>query len=599
MTVAFALIAGVDPVHSAGGAPFYEEVPSMRPRTLQDRSSNVRTNGASALKQPTSDPVGKSSGVSSSSKPTTQQTSPAEADEATFTIRDFFVEGNTLLSPDRVDAILFPYLGPARRFSDIEQARAALEQAYRQVGYPTVAVTVPEQTVAYGVISLRVYEARLKSIEVTNARFFSEGYVRKRLPSVGVGALLYEPTVLKQLDALNTNPDLKVVPILRPTDDPEQLNLELKANDRPPVHGKIELNNRGVPTTPRLRLNAAVQYTNLFDADHAITLQTSQTPQDWGAVEVYSGNYVMPLGSPDQQLVFYGATAHSKARLNASPVPVGGGLDIIGNAVIAGGRYQFPLGVWASIKHQLSLGVDYKHLDQSQAQAPDGTTVTVSNAITYTPASIGYTGVHQDEWSFTKGTLTTRGYVAGLVAGGSKQDFEGDINNPLNMPGVRHGSTGTFLVVQGGIDRYQRLAQEFGLSAKVDGQWVSEPVIPTEQYFAGGMESVRGYREYEAVGDNAFHASVEVSSPPIPHFFRENIRRILNFVAFYDMAFLWIREPSPGQIARQTLEGAGFGARFTLSDHLRFRYDAAWTLRTGPFTPTGSFYGHFSLEAVF
>src|SRR4029077_6540429 len=107
--------------------------------------------------------------AASSPNPLTQATSPSEADTATFTIRDFHVQGNNLLLPDRVDAILAPYIGPGRRFSDIEQARTALEQAYRQLGYPTVAVTVPEQTVEYGVITLTVYEGRLRSIDVTNA----------------------------------------------------------------------------------------------------------------------------------------------------------------------------------------------------------------------------------------------------------------------------------------------------------------------------------------------------------------------------------------------------------------------------------------------
>jgi hemolysin activation/secretion protein len=530
------------------------------------------------------------------SSSTSDASSPSE--ESTFPIRDFHVEGNNLLPPDRVEAILDTFTGPARRFSDIEAARDALEKEYRKLGYPTVAVTVPEQTVAYGIVTLRVYEARLKTVEVTNNWFFSDDYIRNKLPAVRLGALLHEPTVLKQLDTLNANPDVKVAPILKPTDDPEQLDMELKVKDRPPVHGKVELNNRGVPTTSRLRLNAALQYTNLFGLDHSVTLQTSQTPQDFGQVTVYSGNYLMPLGTPDHQLAFFAATAHSRARLNQSPLPVGGGLDIIGNSVIGGGRYMYSFSK-GNFKHQISVGVDYKHLDQSKAMAPDGTTAVVTNAISYTPGTIGYVGIAQDQWGLTRFTATTRGYAAGLVPQGDKQDFQGDPNDPLNKPGFRKHSTGTFVVLQGGIDRYLALPKDFGLSAKVDGQWVNEPVIPTEQYFAGGMESVRGYREYEAVGDEAVHGSVELSTPPVPKFFRENIRSSLKFVAFYDLAYLWIKDATPGQIPRRLLEGTGVGLRFGLSDHLRFRYDAAWTLTNGPFSPAGSFYGHFSLEAVF
>ena len=534
--------------------------------------------------------------ASSSPNPLTQATSPSDADTATFTIRDFHVQGNNLLLPDRVDAILAPYIGPGRRFSDIEQARTALELAYRQLGYPTVAVTVPEQTVEYGVITLTVYEGRLRSIDVTNARFFSSGYVRDKLPSIRLGALLYEPTVLKQLDALNANPDLKVTPILKPSNDPSQLDLELKVKDRPPVHGKVELNNRGVPTTPLLRMNAALQYTNLFGADHVITLQTSQTPQDWGQVEVYSVNYAAPLWA-GHQLVAYAATAKSKSNLGATPV--GGGADIIGNSVVAGLRYLFPIRIGSGMDHQLALGLDYKHLDSSQANFQTGLNVTVTNAISYLPASLGYTGVRPDQWGLTKLAVSARGYVAGTIPGGDKEDFEGNPQDPINMPGVCHGCTGTFVAIKGGIDRDHRLPHGVDLSLRTDGQWVNSPVPPTERYFAGGMESVRGYREYEASGDNAVRASVELMSPPVPAFSFENVRRTLRFVAFYDLAYLWVRDAPPGQVDHYHLAGTGAGLRLALSDYARFRYDAGWTLQPGPFTPDDTFFGHFSIEAVF
>jgi hemolysin activation/secretion protein len=113
------------------------------------------------------------------------------------------------------------------------------------------------------------------------------------------------------------------------------------------------------------------------------------------------------------------------------------------------------------------------------------------------------------------------------------------------------------------------------------------------------MESVRGYREYEASGDNAFRASVELGSPPIPALSFENVRRSLRFVAFYDLAYLRTRGAAPGQVDHYDLAGTGVGLRLALSDYVRFRYDAAWTLQPGPFTPEGTFFGHFSLEAVF
>lgn len=252
------------------------------------------------------------------------------------------------------------------------------------------------------------------------------------------------------------------------------------------------------------------------------------------------------------------------------------------------------------MKQQISFGIDYKHLSRSELVIPGGSeSITVSNAVSYTPVSIGYTGVRPDARGFTKVGLTARGYVAGMVPQGEKEDFGGDPNDPLNKPGLRRFSSGTFVVVQGSMDRYLTLPHEASFSARVDGQWASEPLIPTEQYFAGGLESVRGYREFEAIGDHAVHTTLELVSPAIPKLARENLQRTLRLAVFYDFASLWLRQPLPGQVRHWDLQGAGVGIRGTISEHLRFRYDAAWALRPGPFTSAGSFFGHFVLEAVF
>ena len=51
-----------------------------------------------------------------------------------------------------IESAVYPFLGPARTDADIEGARAALEKAYADAGYQTVAVSVPPQNIAAGVV---------------------------------------------------------------------------------------------------------------------------------------------------------------------------------------------------------------------------------------------------------------------------------------------------------------------------------------------------------------------------------------------------------------------------------------------------------------
>ena len=101
---------------------------------------------------------------------------PVRAEEqATFTIRSFVVDGNTLLAKKTVQEALHQYTGPDKTADDVEKARAALEKVYHDAGYPAVLVNIPEQTTEKGLIHLQVIESTIGSVKVTGNRWFTEG----------------------------------------------------------------------------------------------------------------------------------------------------------------------------------------------------------------------------------------------------------------------------------------------------------------------------------------------------------------------------------------------------------------------------------------
>ncbi|MCP9450861.1 MAG: hypothetical protein NNA21_12460, partial [Nitrospira sp.] len=295
----------------------------------------------------------------------------SQAESDGFAIQEFVVEGSTLLSREKIDDVLGKFKGQGKTIRDIERARIELEKAYQQLGYPTVLVVVPEQTVEQGTIKMEVIEGRLSKVEVTDNRYFSKWNIRGKLPSARLGALLYEPDFVKQLDAVNANPDLKVAPILKPGGSQGDVELELRVKDRLPLHAKITADNKGPYTTPLHRLTWEAQYANLWDADHILTLQTTQTPTDWGAVQAYGFSYVAPIGWPDRLLAVYASKVLSNSVLAGTSLPISeGNVAVAGNATMAGMRYLFPIFKESAFKHQLSLGLDFKRLEETEATFP-------------------------------------------------------------------------------------------------------------------------------------------------------------------------------------------------------------------------------------
>jgi len=526
--------------------------------------------------------------------------------EITFAINDYQVEGNSVLPSEKVKEIVSSYLGPQQHMKDVEQARSALEKAYRVAGYPTVLVIVPQQTIENGIVRLSVVESKLGEIRIMGNRFFSNRDILERLPSLKTDLLIYEPAFLQELNQANSNPDLEITPVLALGQRPGTVDLELKIKDRLPLHATLELNDRGAPQTPREQLNASIQYTNLFNRDQLLTFQTVQTPQDWGTVQVYGLSYVAPVKTSGRIFALYGAYSHSKSSLNAGTLAVSqSSIGIPGNSIIAGGRYIFPVDTDPKLSQQISLGIDYKQLNESKASFPGeigGSPVgqaIVTSQVNYAPLSFNDTLVYPDSVGTMKISATAKGYVAGMVPGGSKEDFGGDPSDPINKPGNRAGSTGTFLILQGDVERLQDLPMGSSLSVKADGQWASQPLISAEEYFAGGIDSVRGYLESEALGDDAFHWTVEFLSPTFPTIHPNPYKESVQFTAFYDAAYLRTLQPPAGQLERQQLAGTGFGIRLKATDYFQGRVDIARALKDATFTRAGDYFVHFSLKVLF
>lgn len=531
-----------------------------------------------------------------------------EPAEKRFEITSYLVEGSTILDQSKIDEVLQPYKGSDRRLSDIESARSELEKTYHAAGYPTVVVMLPEQTIDTGVVKLQVLEGRLMQITVTGNEHYSWLSIREKLPSIQPGALLYEPTFVKELGMLNGNPDRKIAPVLKPGLEPGTVDLELKVKDRLPVHGKLEADNRGPITTPQNRLLAEIQHANLFGGDEILTVNTVQTPTDWGAVQNYGASFVYPVKWPSHLLAVYASKSESNSVLAGSAISVGGGgnIAISGNAFVAGFRYIFPLFSGGQNTHQLSVGADYKKLESTNATFPDGGTAVVLNQLQYTPASVAYSGFYPDQWGMTKFGLSAKGYVAGTIPGGSEEDFA---RTPSNPSGQRKGSTGTFAVLKAELDRVQPLPADFTLVLHADGQWGSQPLIPAEGYFAGGFDTVRGYQQYEAIGDNAIRGRAEVTTPEL---FAIPIDRIwqrrrssdytirVKLAAFYDAAQLWVQQASAGQTSQFRLDGVGGGIRVKFpKDVGQLIIDQGIALHDTLVTKKGDTFVHFSVGLAF
>jgi hemolysin activation/secretion protein len=91
--------------------------------------------------------------------------------EPRFDILEYRVEGNSVLTREQIERAVYPHLGPRRTIADVERARGSLEKTYREAGYATVLVDIPEQKVSAGSVVLKVTEGRLSRVRVKGSRY--------------------------------------------------------------------------------------------------------------------------------------------------------------------------------------------------------------------------------------------------------------------------------------------------------------------------------------------------------------------------------------------------------------------------------------------
>lgn len=484
-----------------------------------------------------------------------------------FDLLEIAVEGNSVLPQIEIERAVYPHLGPGRSGADVERAREALERAYHDAGFLTVQVDVPEQQVTAGRVRLHVTEGRVERLKVSGNRYHGRSEIRAQVPSLTPGEVPHFAEVQKELGRLGRSPDLKVAPLLRAGRAPGTLEVELKVEDRLPLHGNLELNNKQSPDTAAGRLEASFSYDNLWQKRHSFGVSLFRSPRSPEQADILGLNYAAPLG--ERTLGLY-------ALRSASDVPTAFDTRVVGRGVSAGLRLIQPLPPLRDGYQALSFGIDHKRFEQTILLAG----VPVEQPIRYWPFSLQYSGGISDvggEWRFQAG-------IGFGLRGLSEREIDCGGVRREQFACRRAGASSNFAVARAEIQRTQKLG-DWILFARLDGQAASQPLISNEQLVAGGFDSVRGYLEAERAGDDGLRARLELRAPVLPLFGDDGLR--LGLVGFAEWADLRLQQALAGQQARFILGSSGLGLRLRAAEGLSLEADLAHVWRDAARTRAG------------
>lgn len=504
---------------------------------------------------------------------------PVWAQDATrFDINAFQVKGNTLIPTGEVEALVYPFMGPGRTPDDVEAARAALQAAYETRGYATVSVVIPEQGVDTGVIRLEVQPQTVGQVRVEGAVRTSEARILAQAPSLTAGATPNFNDVQRDILALNQSPDRRVTPEVTAGVAPGTVDVVLTVEESSPLHATVEINNYSSAATTDLRVASTFRYDDLWGRGDSVSVSAQTAPERPEDGTVFSGNYLTRLPIWNAQLLGY--YVHSD-----SDIAVVGGTSVVGRGDLAGVRLITPLPARENFYQSLTIGFDFKDFgeDLTLGEARD------SAPIQYWPFTIGWRGDWVGETVQSNASLSTTFGVRGLGDGLEAFDSKRYLARP------------NFIYLRGEAAQTAEVIGGFQLHVKATGQWSAEPLISNEQFSLGGMETVRGYFESEALGDYGVATQIELRTPELAQLWtgEDGLIDELRLITFADAGFTGIHDPLPGQDDSFLLMSAGLGVRMRLYDYVNGAVFVATPVASGPNKDRGDITLRFRLWGEF
>ena len=491
-----------------------------------------------------------------------------------FEIRQYVLEGNTLLPAGTVAEIFARQIGKERDFGDIQQTIEQLETAYRGIGYTMVTVLLPEQELTGGVVRLQAIESRVTEIIIQGNLHFSRENILASVPTLQRGVAPRVADISENLRAANENPAKKMTLKFRPQDDPNEVHAALEVKDSKPWKLNLSGDNTGGDTTGIYRMGLGLQLFNLFNHDHVASLQYNTSPDHLKEVKIVSGSYRLPFYVRGDTLDVFGA--YSNVDSGTTQVS---GMDLksVGKGIVSGFRYNMNLPRSGEYEQKLIGGMDYRLYDNSAVVL--GT--DLAKDVVAHPFSLSYGGVWTTEPLVIDGSL---GLLYNIPWGskGKNADFMA----------TRSDAAADYFIVRYGLNFMYRPGADWMLRVATNGQYTENRLIPGEQFGYGGAAVLRGYMEREESWDNGLSGSLEVYTPDIAQLMGFTSTQ-LRVIAFFDAGTGHNMNPQPAERDNHTISSVGTGFRLGIAESFSFALDWGFALDPSNQTTRGGSAIHF------
>jgi hemolysin activation/secretion protein len=484
-----------------------------------------------------------------------------------FVLRDVKIVGNTVLDEAAIRAIVNPYIDKPVSTADLEEMRRQFTMLYIKRGYINSGAVIPDQRVENGVVTFRFVEGRITGFNITGPDgqklpgpplHYSPGYFTARLQQAvtvpfNVADLEREQQILLQ-DPLVRRLNIELTPGLQPGE--AKVNAEVLEGS--PYALGISLANDQSPTVGEERGELHGSVANLLGQGDILAASYGRSQGINDGFVAYS----LPI-LPDDTRVSIRYDRNGTLVVAPTLAP----LNITSNYSSIAFGVSRPF--WRTETQNLTLGLG---LERRRAQSfllgfPFSFTAGSVNGNTNVTALRFYQDWLDRDADHAFAVRSTFSFGLPIMGATIEPAFlPGGFFFPGGFPRPPGTPTGEFFSWLAQAQYVRRIFKDWEGVVRSDLQLSSSPLFPIEQFALGGLGTVRGYRTYLTVTDDAFLASGELRIPVaklrIPRLSPNDTDGVVQLVPFYDYGRGW-------NVLRQTpyppdLSSIGLGFRWLI-----------------------------------
>lgn len=460
---------------------------------------------------------------------------PPGADKLRFVLKEVVIEGATAFTPDQLRPLHEKLEGREITVAEAFQAAQAIELRYRNAGYVTSRVIVPQQTIDNGRLRIVVVEGYIADVVYQGDIGPARAAVERLLGNVRNLKPVSIAEIERRLLLANDLPGLTVRGTMEPSPTAQGGSVLVVTLARKATATSVSADNRASPYLDSGQVFGTFAWNAFGERADRLSLN-AQTSVPFGRSASLGVGYDALLSDDGLTLNLSASQVRSNPRRELEA------LDVESTVSSATGTLSLPV-IRSREQNLRAVG---------QFEARNVDTDLLDTQFTRDRLRIVRAGLawdRSDAWDgITAVRATLHHGLSSLGASDNGSEFASRANGRSD-----------FTKVTVDVTRLQQLATRWSLVGSLTTQYSSMPLLASEEISLGGGSFGRGYDNGEVASDKGVAASLELRYSPAG--WPGNVQ----LYSYVDAGRVWSADKA-SDVTYPTLTSFGGGARAAVTD---------------------------------